>query len=130
MFLSKRSSQGLGLVVFAAFFRLGAFAVEFGDCFTQSGFCVNTTAHKLSGGVVSGFCPNDPAAIRCLPEPYGIVDGGECEDAGGLCKKTCFFDGEVNDDITCPGDSAGIKCCIPPATKCTFEKEYEKEWPN
>jgi hypothetical protein len=120
MFFSKRSSQGLGLVVFAAFSLLGAFA-EFEECMFESGFCVNVTARELSGATLTGQCPG-PAANRCLPEPFGIVDGDECEDAGGLCKKNCFLGGKVDDGIICPGDSDGIKCCIPPATKCTFEK--------
>ncbi|KAF6759172.1 lysozyme [Ephemerocybe angulata] len=73
------------------------------------GACLATSTCSGGGGTsVSGFCPNDPADVKCCTKTCG--SGGQCRIAS-----TCTT-GNTQSGL-CPGPS-DFKCCLP-ASGCT-----------
>ncbi|EAU80866.1 lysozyme [Coprinopsis cinerea okayama7 len=75
----------------------------------KPGVCVTTSACSSAGGIsTAGFCPNDPANVRC-------------------CTKSCSSGG------LCPGPS-NFKCCLPASSTCAGTNvnsktvEHIKQW--
>lgn len=86
-----------------------AFAALNGACSIGNGtpgVCVSTGSCAASGGTsTKGFCPNDPADVRCCTKPVCGTSGGTCKDVNAC---------ESGNTVTglCPGP-ASFKCCLP-----------------
>ncbi|EAU80870.1 hypothetical protein CC1G_03046 [Coprinopsis cinerea okayama7 len=73
------------------------------------GICLTTTSCTNQGGQHAvGFCPKDPANVRCCTKKCG--QGG-----------TCRFENTCRTGLTavglCPGP-ANFKCCFPKVDRC------------
>lgn len=79
------------------------------------GVCITTSSCSSSGGTsFTGFCPNDPANVKCCTKPK-CGNGGTCQFAN-----TCGSGNTASG--LCPGP-ADFKCCLPgktpaPNTNC------------
>ncbi|KAF9050192.1 lysozyme [Panaeolus papilionaceus] len=70
------------------------------------GVCIKTSSCSSSGGTShTGFCPNDPADVKCCTKPSCGNNGGKCQFAN-----TCASGKTVTG--LCPGP-ADFKCCLP-----------------
>ncbi|CAA7266062.1 unnamed protein product [Cyclocybe aegerita] len=68
-----------------------------------SGVCISTSSCSSSGGTShTGFCPNDPANIKCCTKPL----------CGSASSRTLVPVGTLSRVGLCPGPPT-FKCCLP-----------------
>jgi hypothetical protein len=82
------------------------FSATNGQCSGRNGICVSTATCKSYGGTsYAGYCPYDPADIKCC-------DNIKCNASGGSgdCKFTSQCGGTTYSGL-CPGGS-DFKCCV------------------
>lgn len=98
---------GLSFVTFALSAMVVHAALN-GPCSVANGtpgVCVSTASCSSSGGTShTGFCPNDPADIKCCVKPV-CGNGGSCMNVNN-CESGNTVSG------LCPGPS-NFKCCLP-----------------
>ncbi|EAU80493.1 hypothetical protein CC1G_11848 [Coprinopsis cinerea okayama7 len=74
----------------------------------QPGICITTSDCSAGGGTSHvGFCPRDPAHVRCCTK--------KCNRDVGTCRftNTCTVPGSYVLTGLCPGP-ASFRCCMPP----------------
>ncbi|TFK74166.1 glycoside hydrolase family 24 protein [Pluteus cervinus] len=89
------------------FFAGVAYATVNGPCTAGStpGVCISTSTCSSGGGTsYSGYCPNDPADIKCCAKT-------SC-GSGGNCRFTSSCSSGNTASGLCPGPS-DFKCCLP-----------------
>ncbi|KAF9034368.1 lysozyme [Panaeolus papilionaceus] len=80
---------------------------------SKPGVCVTTSSCSADGGTsTAGYCPNDPADVRCCTKSCG---------SGGTCRFTNTCSTGRTQTGLCPGPST-FTCCLP-STSCSAPAE-------
>ncbi|KAI9800263.1 MAG: hypothetical protein M1833_003377 [Piccolia ochrophora] len=97
----------LRTILFSLALSSGVLAAVNGPCSADGtpGVCISTSSCRGAGGKsATGFCPNDPADVKCCTRT-------SCGSSGGNCRWASQCSGTTQTGL-CPGP-ADFKCCNP-----------------